>query len=232
MASVTARGAHAAQPMRRATRPRAAVTTHRAPPRRGTFTRLRAVLAGALVLGIGTTMTLAAWTDQEFATGSFQTSIFNTESSTVADVWASNTTAPGATLAFSATSMSPTVSFYAWINIRTTSASTVGGTITLADSATTGDLVPVLEYRAVRTAATTTTCDSTAFSGSPTYIAGGSSTYLAVTGVPASAVESSITSPSGELRFCFEVRVQSGAANTYQGKTGSVTWQFAAVSSS
>ena len=198
--------------------------------RRRAFTRVRAVLAGALVLGVGATMTLASWTDSEYATGSFAASTFNTESSTVAGVWASNTSAPGASLAFNATAMSPSVSQYAWVNIRTTAASTVGGTITLASSTTTGTLVPVLEYRAVRTAATSTTCDTTAFSGTPTYIAGSASTYLAPATVPTSPVASAITSPSGELRYCFEVRVQSGAANTYQGGTGTVTWLFSGIS--
>jgi len=36
------------------------------------FRRLRAVLAGGLVLGVGAALTLAAWNDAEFATGSFQ----------------------------------------------------------------------------------------------------------------------------------------------------------------
>lgn len=197
---------------------------------RHAFTRARAVLAGALVLGVGATITLAAWNDSEYATGSFTASTFNTESSTVAGVWASNTVAPGAALAFGATAMSPTVSSYAWINIRTTAASTVGGTITLASVTQVGTLAAVLEYRAVRTPATTTTCDATAFAGTPTYIAGGSSTYLAVTGVPGTPVASAITSPSGELRFCFDVRVTSSAANSYQGTSATVTWLFSAVS--
>ncbi|WP_408605753.1 SipW-dependent-type signal peptide-containing protein [Leucobacter salsicius] len=33
------------------------------------FTRVRAVLAGALVLGVGGSLTLAAWTDTEYAAG-------------------------------------------------------------------------------------------------------------------------------------------------------------------
>jgi predicted ribosomally synthesized peptide with SipW-like signal peptide len=194
------------------------------------FLRLRAVLAGGLVLGVGATLTLASWNDSEYASGSFAASTFNTESSTVSGVWASNTSAPGASLAFNATAMSPSVSQYAWVNIRTTAASTVGGTITLASSTTSGTLIPVLQYRAVLTAAIDTTCDSSAFSGTPTYIAGSAATYLAVTTVPASPVASAITSPSGELRYCFDVRVQSGANNTYQGGTGTVTWLFSGIS--
>jgi predicted ribosomally synthesized peptide with SipW-like signal peptide len=204
--------------------------THRAPAQRRGFARTRALLAGAVVLGVGASITLASWTDKEYGSGSFSASTFTTESSTVAGVWASNTSAPGAALAFNASGMSPSVSYYAWINVRTTAASNVGGTIRLSSSTTSGGLVPVLEYRAVRTSATATTCDATAFTGSPTYIAGGAASYLAVTAVPGSPVNSAITSPSGELRFCFETRVQSGAANSYQGTTATVTWLLSATS--
>jgi predicted ribosomally synthesized peptide with SipW-like signal peptide len=204
--------------------------THRAPAQRRGFARTRALLAGAVVLGVGASITLASWTDNEYGSGSFSASTFTTESSTVAGVWASNTSAPGAALAFNASGMSPSVSYYAWINVRTTAASNVGGTIRLSSSTTSGGLVPVLEYRAVRTSATATTCDATAFTGSPIYIAGGAASYLAVTAVPGSPVNSAITSPSGELRFCFETRVQSGAANSYQGTTATVTWLLSATS--
>ncbi|MHA7306635.1 SipW-dependent-type signal peptide-containing protein [Arthrobacter sp. TMN-49] len=203
---------------------------HAARLRRRRFTRGRAVLAGALVLGLGATMTVAAWTNSENVTGSFAASTFTTESSTISGVWASNTTSPGAGLAFNAVAMSPSVSLYAWANVRTTAASTVGGTITLASVSTSGPLVPVLEYRAVRTPAVGTGCDGNAFTGTPTFIAGSVSTYLAVTTVPASPVTSAITAPSGEIRYCFEVRVQPGAANSYQGQTGAVHWLFSGIS--
>ncbi|SFH86076.1 hypothetical protein E3O11_09355 [Cryobacterium levicorallinum] len=39
--------------------------------------RIRAVLAGGLVLGLGAAVTLAAWNDSEFARGSFAASGFN-----------------------------------------------------------------------------------------------------------------------------------------------------------
>ncbi|MTK03415.1 hypothetical protein FF096_15465 [Micromonospora sp. CP22] len=42
--------------------------------------RTRAVLAAALVLGVDTTSTLAAWTDSEYGTGSFTARVFGTES--------------------------------------------------------------------------------------------------------------------------------------------------------
>jgi predicted ribosomally synthesized peptide with SipW-like signal peptide len=197
--------------------------------RRARF-RVRALLAGALVLGVGATTTLASWTDSESATGSFTTSVFDTESSTTAGVWVDNLGVPGATLAFDATAMSPAVSFYAWLNVRTTAASTVGGTVTLTGATAAGTLAPVLEYRTVRTPASGTTCDAAAFSGTPTWIAGAASAYLAATAVPDTAIASAITSPSGELRYCFDVRVQSGADSSYQGTAATVTWSLTANS--
>ncbi|GGM46326.1 hypothetical protein GCM10011608_33860 [Micromonospora sonchi] len=182
---------------------------------------------------MGTTVTLAAWTDGEYGTASFTASTFGTESQTVSSSWASHTPAgSAATLAFNATAMSPTVSYYAWIDIRTTSTTSVDGAVELTGSSNnSGALVPALEYRAVRTPSTSTTCAATAFAGSPTWIVGPS--YLAVTSVPGSPVSSAITAPSGttpELRFCFEVRIQSGASNSYQGASAIVTWQFTATS--
>ncbi|MFI7079251.1 SipW-dependent-type signal peptide-containing protein [Micromonospora sp. NPDC049903] len=195
--------------------------------------RTRAVLAGALVLGLGTTSTLAAWTDGEYGTGSFAASVFGTESQTASNSWASHTPAANAaTLAFNATAMSPSVSFYAYLDIRTTATTNVGGTVALTSSSNNaGALLPALEYRAVRTATTSTTCAAAAFTGTPTWIVGPS--YLGVTSVPGSPVSSAITAPAGatpQLRFCFEVRVQSGASNSYQGTTGVVTWEFTATS--
>jgi len=44
--------------------------------------KVRAVLAGGLVLGVGAAVTLAAWNDSEFATGTFTAGTFNLEGST------------------------------------------------------------------------------------------------------------------------------------------------------
>ncbi|MFC7432599.1 MULTISPECIES: SipW-dependent-type signal peptide-containing protein [unclassified Agrococcus] len=46
--------------------------------------KVRAMLAGGLVLGVGAAITLAAWTDSEFATGTFTAGAFNLEGSTTA----------------------------------------------------------------------------------------------------------------------------------------------------
>lgn len=202
---------------------------HVAPARGRNFTRVRAVLAGALVLGVGASVTLASWTDSEYAAGTFTASTFRLESSTATSTW-KDSTPTDASLMVNATSMSPGASQYAWVNIRTTAASTVGGTVALASSTSSGTLVPALEYRAVRTTAVGTTCDAAAFSGSPVFIAGSSSTYVSAASMPPSAVASSIAPAGGELRYCFEVRIQPEAPNSYQGGTGTVTWLFTGTS--
>ncbi|MFE4834784.1 SipW-dependent-type signal peptide-containing protein [Arthrobacter sp. NPDC056691] len=194
------------------------------------FTRVRAVLAGALVLGMGASVTLASWSDSEYAAGKFTASTFrlesSTESSTLPNLW-KDSTEGDASLVVSAGGLSPEASKYAWLKIRTTSSSTVGGKVTLASSTPVGDLSPVLEYRAVLTEAT---CDSGAFSGSATYIAGSSSAYRPATAVQDTPVASPIGAPLGELRYCFDVRIKQGADNSYQGKGATVTWLFTGIS--
>lgn len=48
--------------------------------------KVKAVLAGGLVLGVGAAITLAAWNDSEFATGTFTAGTFNLEGSTTSSI--------------------------------------------------------------------------------------------------------------------------------------------------
>jgi predicted ribosomally synthesized peptide with SipW-like signal peptide len=197
--------------------------------------RLRVLLAAGLVLGAGSIATLAAWTDTENATGSFGASVFATESqSQGTPTYAGHPTAPGASLTFNATAMSPGTSFYAWLNVRTTAASTVGGTVNLTAAAPSGALAPALQYRAVRLTGPSpgAACDATAFAGTPTFIAGAAATYLPVAQVPGTPVASTIGAAGAQLGFCFEVRIIAGSADTFQGQTATVTWTFTATSAS
>jgi predicted ribosomally synthesized peptide with SipW-like signal peptide len=197
--------------------------------------RVRALLAGALVLGLGATMTLAFWTDPEFATGSFTATVFDTESSTTGippSSWASHSTTPGAEMAFSATAMAPSVSHYAWINVRTTAATDVAGTIALASVSSTGTLPAQIEYRVVRTISSTDLCGASFFLGAD-YLAGSNSSYIDASTVPGSPVTEILLAASGnELRFCFDIRVKSTAPSNTQDATGTITWQFVATSDS
>ncbi|MFP3462029.1 SipW-dependent-type signal peptide-containing protein [Arthrobacter globiformis] len=195
-----------------------------------TFTRIRAVLAGALVLGVGASVTFASWTDSEHAAGTFTASTFRLESSTQTTDWRDSTSATDASLTVNATGLSPGASGYSWLNIRTTVGSTVGGIVVLTSSTPVGDLSPQLEYRAVLTSAATT-CDASAFSGAPTFIAGSSSAYLAASAVGTPTVSSPIAAAGNSpLRYCFDVRIKTGADNSFQGKSATVSWLFTGTS--
>lgn len=205
----------------------------RASRRRLRSRRIAAVLAAGMVLGVGSVATIAAWTDTEVATGSFGASIFDTESQSAGSpTYASNTAAPGASLTFSAASMSPSVSYYAWLNVRTTPATTVAGSVALTSISSTGALPPALQYRMVRmaTASPGTTCAAAVFDASAVYIAGTSSTYSASTAVPASPVASPIAAAGASIGYCVEVRVAPGTASSFQGATGTITWTFTSTS--
>jgi predicted ribosomally synthesized peptide with SipW-like signal peptide len=209
--------------------------TRRAMRRRRSTLRVRAVLAAGVVLGIGTAATLAAWTDTENATGSFGASVFGTESQSAGSPeYASNTTAPGASLTFNASAMSPGNSYYAWLNVRTTANSTVGGTVTLSSAAGSGTIATALQYRAVRVTApaSAATCNAGAFTTSPVFIAGNASTYLGLSALPTTPVASTIGAAGAALGYCFEVRMPTGTPGSFQGTTGTATWTFTATSAS
>lgn len=197
--------------------------------------RMRVVLAAGLVFGAGAFATLAAWTDTENATGSFGASVFDTQSASAGSpTYTSQTAAPGASLTFNATAMSPGTSFFAWLNVRTTPTTNVAGTVALTGVANNGGgLVGALQYRAVRmsSASPASTCNAAAFTtGTPVFIAGTSGTYSAITQVPASPVSSPIAAAGAEIGYCFEVRITPGSANTFQGTTATVTWTFTSTS--
>lgn len=189
------------------------------------------------MLGVGTASTIAAWTDSEVATGSFTASVFDTQSQSAGSpTYADHaTSANAASLTFAAGALSPGVLSQAWINIRTSPASTIGGSITLTGATATGGLAGALEYRAVRlsSAVPTATCNAAAFTtGTPVFIAGGASTYVPVTTVPSPAVANAIDGAGAQLGFCVEVRVQPAAASTFQGTAATVTWTFTGTSAS
>lgn len=199
------------------------------PRRAGRYTRTRAALAAALVLGVGTSLTLAAWSDDEFGTATFAASTFAVESQTVTSTWAAHEAGNPATLAFNAVAMSPSLSQYATIDIRTTASTNIGGSVALTStSAATGTLLPQLEYRVV-VIPVATACNAAAFTSGtvPAY-----TTTLAV-GTATPTASGALSAAAGStVRFCFDVRVKANAPSSAQGGTASATWQFTSTSSS
>lgn len=200
------------------------------------FLRLRALLSGGLVLGLGAVATLASWNDSEYTRATLTSSVFNTESSVNGQAYADNTTSPGPIVTFAGAGFSPNTSVYLPVLVRG-KATSVAGTIVLeapvvggTDAATLG---AAFVYRVVRT---TATCDATAFVSGATYVVG---TFAApralsfgqesgVVNTLAAGAAAAAGTPTG---FCFQITLPSGADNSLQGKTATATWRFVATSS-
>ncbi|MBC7725199.1 MAG: hypothetical protein H7146_10700 [Burkholderiaceae bacterium] len=192
--------------------------------------RVRALLAGGIVLGVGSTATLASWTDVENASGSFATSVFATESSVQGGTWAAHETAPGPTVTVNSAGYSPGTVGYLQVVVRGTAGSIAGG-IDLTGATTTGaaDLSSAFRYRVVRT---TAACTAAAFTGTPTFVVGSTGAQPLGQGSTASSpLAAAPASAAGDATgFCFEVTLPAGAANTLQGKTATATWQLISTS--
>ncbi len=174
------------------------------------------------MLGVGGTVTLAAWTDSESAAGSFEASVFRIESSTGGE-WREHAAEEPATLEFEAGSMSPGVSHFARMGARTTADSTTSGVVTVASvSHDGGALVPALEYRVT----IADTCTAAAFektdAAAPAY----------------AGIEATLPSPEVDISsagadtawFCFDVRITPDASPAFQGTTALLRWTLGAVS--
>ncbi|GHD04292.1 SipW-dependent-type signal peptide-containing protein [Zhihengliuella salsuginis] len=196
---------------------------HTARRSRPALLRVRAVLAGALVLGVGATITLAAWTDSEYATSGFTASVFGLVGDSGSGFAEHPTTATAAQLTFStgAGAMSPGSIVHGRLDVRTTAASTVGGNVALSSSTPGGAsaITNNLTYR-VAVVDTATTCASAAYSGTPV---AASSVFSPAAGTVAAAA-------GNVRRFCFEVRLATSTPNNAQGQSGTITWQVTGTS--
>jgi predicted ribosomally synthesized peptide with SipW-like signal peptide len=205
-------------------------------PRHWLSVRLRVLLAGGLVLGMGAMMTLASWHDADLSTGSFAASTFATESNVNGAGYATNTASPGPTVTFAGAGFTPGVSRYLSVLIRTT-ATSVGGTVMLGGATLSGTdaatLGAAFRYKVVRTSGT---CDATAFTiGSPSFVVGtftaddplNNGQEVGVTNILAGATA---TLPGIATGFCFAITLPANADNGLQGNTATATWQFGAIS--
>ena len=119
--------------------------------------RVAAVLAGGLVVGVGTMATLASWNDAEFAKSSFASGSFNMQGSSNGTDWGDHlgtSGAPAATLDFSApvTHMSPSDAVYAPFSVRLGEGSTYGADVKLSVADYSGTMGDALSYAVYQTA--------------------------------------------------------------------------------
>lgn len=181
------------------------------------------------MLGLGVSVTMAAWTDTEVASGSFGASIFGTQSSVNGGgAWADNVSTP-AVLAFAAGGFSPTVTKYAALNLRTVPNS-LAGTASLGAAVITADtgLLAGLQLRVVSYAGTGA-CTSDAFTAGSSYVVGTFAAAAALTAA-GTATPALIASQGAVTTLCFQVLMPNGASTDFQGKGLTATWTVTSTS--
>ena len=216
--------------------------------------KIAAIAAGALVVGIGATYTLASWTDSEWVWGGAAgdtpgvgTDTFEVQqdtSNTFANsAWNDRETNPGGALTFSAgqLSLSPGDAIYAPVALRTTAPS-VAGTVTLRAAVaaagvtpndTSGELWNAIDVAVYTQKAATTpftrlgNCDAS--------VATDTTNWTQVTGVSdlstAASVTQTLDAASGSVQhYCFVLTLPTGSPDSLQGRTIAPAWEFRSVS--
>lgn len=191
--------------------------------------KIQALAAGGLVLGVGASATVAAWTDEEFASGTFQAGQFNIEAN-VDGTWQGSNT-----MQFDASNMFPGATAYAPVFVSTTPDTTVAGVVTVAASGGEGALAQHLQYRAVATElpsrGTSFTCDASNFTDGADYVFGSGSGYVDLASAPTSEAAHPVAAGGNDaVAYCFEVQLAQDAPNDAQGTSADHTWTFNARS--
>ncbi|MCB0911332.1 MAG: SipW-dependent-type signal peptide-containing protein [Propionibacteriaceae bacterium] len=190
--------------------------------------KVAAVLAGGLVLGVGTMATLASWNDSEYAKATFTAGYFNLEGAVDASQATFSehvSSAAAGTLSFTApvSNLTPGDVVAAPFALRLGAGTTNNATVTMLAPTSTGT-VTNLTYEVVKTASAGCTTSTTG----TTVVAAGTA-VTSVTG--ASTISLNMGSPTtvagAPAYLCFKVTAGSGLV---QSQTGSVTWQFQAIS--
>ncbi|MCZ4521679.1 SipW-dependent-type signal peptide-containing protein [Rhodococcus ruber] len=204
--------------------------------------KVRALLAGGLVLGIGAAVTLAAWSDNVFGNAEFASGDepWNLQGNfaTGAAVWDEYDVSPGGGLQFAIPlkdNMTPGDVVRAPVGLRLEPGQALGASITL-----TGPTIPAPVPPATTTFATA--LRYTVYSGvtATDCVAGnlGSTTVVAPNSPLGTGTTAPIVLPSGApaiagtpVELCFVVTLPAGTTNAVSGQsTGQLVWDFAGTS--
>lgn len=186
--------------------------------------KVAAILAGGLVLGIGTMATLASWNDSEYASATFTSGTFKLQGSADGATFADHAVAgDAASLSFTApfNNLTPTDTVYAPFAVRLTADTTNSATVTVTNPLIDGD-VRNLTYSLIQTesfgcdAASTGT---TLISDAPVGTADGAQTFDLAMGQDGQ--------DGAAANLCFIVTAGEGLS---QDQSGTSTWRFQAVS--
>jgi predicted ribosomally synthesized peptide with SipW-like signal peptide len=207
--------------------PLTAITSNDQSSKRSARRKVAAVLAGGLVLGVGTMATLASWNDSEFASATFTAGKFNLEGAVDASQatfgeHATSGAAGGLTFTAPFNNLTPTDVVAAPYAVRLAANTTNNATLNLTAATSTGT-VTNLTYELIKTSGAGCTTAST---GTVIVPAGTAVTSVAATPITLS-MGSPVTNAGTPAYLCFKVTAGAGLA---QSQTGAVTWQFQAVS--
>lgn len=194
--------------------------------------RSRALLAGGLVLGIGAAVTLAAWSDSEFATGTFAAGTFGLEGSTNGSTFAEHDTdETAATVAFAAPfqALSPDDVVYAPFWVRLDDRTTSGAGVTVA-SLTTEDGTPGnaanLSWSIYQVNSSTATCGPGVAEGTPVASGETLESVLTLESEVVALAPGEGSKPGAAVELCVVV---TAGADLVQGGSAVATWEFTAV---
>jgi predicted ribosomally synthesized peptide with SipW-like signal peptide len=194
--------------------------------------KIKAILAGGLVLGIGAAITLAAWNDSEFATGTFTAGHFDVKGSTDGVTFGDHASAaPGvpAALSFSTgfdnLSKSQTVS--APFVLHLDKDTNYDATVTVNSATSSGTAAAQLTYGIV-TVASVVGCTPGA-TGTGTVVPAGTALNSVAGASSFSLVRSAAlgTDPGADVFLCLQV---TSSALLGQGTSAVGTWEFLATS--
>ncbi|MFI7079252.1 SipW-dependent-type signal peptide-containing protein [Micromonospora sp. NPDC049903] len=196
---------------------------------RGNRRKLKAILAGGIALGLGATITLAAWNDSEYASGTFTAGSFSMEGSTDGTTYAEHPTAgTAASLAFSTgfDNMSPDDVVAAPFAVRLTAATTYDATVTVASATPAPPAFAGLTY-GIATVPTFGDCAPTPTT--PTWIVAEGTALDSVAGAVSFNLTQGTppTTPGAPVFLCFVVTADAGLV---QGTSVTETWQLLAES--
>lgn len=193
--------------------------------------RIRAVLAGGLVFGVGAAMTLAAWTDNENATATFSAGKFDIVGSTNGTTYSNHnpsdappTSAAGLSFSVPVGAMAPGNTTYALFSVKTANPS-VAGTLLLSSISTAGTGLGAYLTYGVKTISGTA-CNEATYGAGVVVVADG-----ATLATGASSSQSVVANGVTPVNYCFAVSLPTATPNAAQGLTAIQTWRVQATSS-
>lgn len=205
----------------------------------------KALLAGGVVLGLGATMTLAAWTDDVWVNGSFKAGTFNVQGAvnSAGTDWLEYNSSAGGGLIFAVTpaAMTPGQSVYAPLNLR------VGPNVSEYNAKVTVATAPAVPATGPANIAFFDKLRLSLYNVPPGNCNAAGTNEKTPTPTPAlehfdnavltkmsptnSTLLTLIGSTSAPQGVCFRVTLDPSATSAVQGgQTGQLTWKFNAVS--